>query len=393
MSSILVPRRPAESRHAPWALLDVGIAAGVAVASVLVLRGSFALTRPDTVDRDTLGVVAVSLAALPMIAWRRRPMAAFVSAAAASVAMAAIGYPIGLPFAPAVALYMLAAGRTREAPWTPTKTATVVVSLMAYLAATGITESALPVSETFHAGLLWAVAWFAGERTRLRRDQIEEFKREARRERRLAVAEERARIARDLHDSVGHALNVIGVRAGAARLRAGAEPERTTLALSAIEELARSTVAEIDQLVGALYERAVGSGDDRIDAPLGLQAVETLVVQHAATGFDITSTTRGDRRRLTAAVDQAAFRIVQESLTNASRHGCGSARLEITFGASDLCIVVTNPVAEPQTESGVGHGLVGMAERARLVGGRLETNRTTSEHVVCATIPYDKGLT
>lgn len=207
----------------------------------------------------------------------------------------------------------------------------------------------------------------------------------------MAVAEERARIARDLHDSVGHALNVIGVRAGAARLRAGAEPERATLALSAIEELARSTVAEIDQLVGALYERDVGEGGERVDAPLGLQAVPTLVAEHAATGLEITSTTIGNERRLAPAVDQAAFRIVQESLTNASRHGLGSARLEITFGACEVRIVVTNPAIEPQAEVGIGHGLIGMAERARLVGGRLDTSRTTTEHVLCASLPYGQG--
>ncbi|MFC7106656.1 sensor histidine kinase [Nonomuraea rubra] len=120
--------------------------------------------------------------------------------------------------------------------------------------------------------ITWAVAWFAGERTRLRREQIAELQeramraeREAEQERLLAAAEERTRIARDLHDSAGHAISVIAVRAGAARLRHHQDPDRSLRALEAIEELARQTAGEIDQIVGTLR----GHGEAADEAPPG----------------------------------------------------------------------------------------------------------------------------
>lgn len=140
-------------------------------------------------------------------------------------------------------------------------TAAMVALFFAYLAMTAAGDGTFPGIELFHTGLAWAVAWFAGERTRLRREHLTELEeravraeRETERERRLAVVEERSRIARDLHDSAGHAISVIAVRAGAARLRHDEDPERSRLALEAIEEVARETVADIDGIVGTLRD-------------------------------------------------------------------------------------------------------------------------------------------
>src|SRR5207244_3615445 len=102
--------------------------------------------------------------------------------------------------------------------------------------------------------------------------------RDVERERRLALAEERTRIARDLHDSVGHAINVIVVRAGGARLRRNQEPERSHAALEAIEEIARQTAGEIDQIVGAL--RDPGAENSETTTPVGLASMPTLVAHH-----------------------------------------------------------------------------------------------------------------
>src|SRR5206468_446811 len=123
----------------------------------------------------------------------------------------------------------------------------------------GLARGGFPAPQLLHSGLAWTVAWFAGERARLRHlhmadlhERASRSEREAERERLLAVAEERARIARDLHDSAGHAISVIAVRAGAARLRHGQEPDRSLLALEAIENLARQTATDIDHIVGTL---------------------------------------------------------------------------------------------------------------------------------------------
>jgi signal transduction histidine kinase len=265
---------------------------------------------------------------------------------------------------------------------------------VAYLGAAAAAQGTVPASELQHTGLAWAAAWVAGERTRLRREHVAELEerarhaeREAERERLLAAATERARIARDLHDSAGHAISVIALRAGAARLRHHQDPDRSLVVLEAIEELARQTAAELDQLVGSLRESSSANGV--VEAPPGLASLDTLVVQHAAAGLEVTLGTAGVPRPLGAAVDQAAYRILQEALTNAARHGAGRARIELAFGDAALELAVTNPVTTHDApRPGGGHGLVGMRERATLLGGNLAAGRVGGALRVRARIPY-----
>jgi signal transduction histidine kinase len=200
-----------------------------------------------------------------------------------------------------------------------------------------------------------------------------------------AVMGERARIARDLHDAAGHAINVIAVRAGTARLRQ--DPERSQAALEAIEELARKTVAEIDQIVGTLRER--GSGTGAVDSPPGLASLDTLVARHAAAGLDVSVASEGEPRRLESVVDQAAYRILQEALTNAARHGAGAARVELAFGEAALELTISNAASgENASRANGGHGLVGMRERATLLGGSLHVERANGSFHVRARLPY-----
>jgi len=238
------------------------------------------------------------------------------------------------------------------------------------------------------------VAWFAGERTRLRREQVDELsqralraERDAERERRLAVAEERARIARDLHDAAGHAISLIAVRAGAARLRHRQEPDRSLQALQAVEDLARHTADEIDQIVATLRDVNPAGGD--VEAPPGLASLDTLIAHHTAAGLDLTVGTVGLPRPLGGAADQAAYRILQQALSNAARHGAGSARIQLAYADAAVALTVTNPVSPGAApRPGGGHGLIGMRERARLLGGSLDIARTNGTFRVRALIPY-----
>jgi signal transduction histidine kinase len=376
-------------------LLDVAIAAAVFAGSLALLaRGGFGFGGAEPGELDWLGGLLVAASTVPLVAWRRAPGAVFVVTASASVLLGAFDYPIGLPLGPTVALYLFAASRREQDPWTRENTVTVVGLFLVYLGATALGGGRFPGSELFHTGLAWAVAWFAGERTRLRRAHITELKaravraeREADRERHLAVADERARIARDLHDATGHAINVIAVRAGAARMRH--DPERSQAALETIETLARKTVAEIDQIVGTLRER--GSANGAVAAPTGLASLETLVARLAATGLDVHVTTRGEPpRQLENAVDQAAYRILQEALTNTARHGTGTAQVELAFDETALELTISNPASDEGAERpNGGHGLVGMRERATLLGGSLEAERVNRAFRVRARIPYE----
>src|SRR6266508_562841 len=305
------------------------------------------------------------------------------------VAMAGSGYAVDLLVGPTVALYLLVASRGRQVTWTARITATVLGLLAAYLVAAGLAHRTVPGFELLHTGLAWAVAWFAGERTRLRREQLTELhrravraEREAERERLLAVAEERARIARDLHDSAGHAISLIAVRAGAARLRR--DPARSLATLREIEDLARSTAGEIDRTIASLREGARGD----VEAPAGLASLGTLVGRHAATGHAVTLDTTGAPRPLAPAADQAAYRILQEALTNAARHGAGGTRVEIGYDEGAVALTVTNQVtAGSDTRPGGGHGLIGMRERATLLGGSFDAGCVDGVFRVRARLP------
>ncbi len=350
-------------------------------------------TGPGELNWATGAIAGCSAA--PLLVWRRAPRAVFAFTASVTALLGMLGHPIALPLGPSAALFLLAASRDDEDPWTRRDTGMVGALFLAYLGAAVLGGSGFPGSELLHAGLAWGVAWFAGDRTRLRHEHIAELseraartEREAERERLLAVAEERARIARDLHDAAGHAINVIAVRAGTARMRR--DPGRSQAALEEIEELARRTVGEIDQIVGSLRERP--GTIDTVEAPPGLASLDTLVARQAAVGLEVRITTEGDPRPLAGSVDQAAFRILQESLTNAARHGDGSAEVALGFQEDALELTIDNGI-RPETapRSNGGHGLIGMRERAALLGGSLEVQHRNGSFRVRALLPYQGG--
>jgi signal transduction histidine kinase len=376
-------------------LPDIAIAAVAFATSMALLdHGAIGNAHPGRVD--PIGVALTAASTWPLLAWRRFPLGVFAVTSSAGVVLAGLGYPVDLLLGPTAALYLLAASREEESRWTRRTTLVVVGLFATYVGALGIAQRAFPIGGILHTGLAWAVAWFAGERTRLRRqrrrEQLAELReralrteRDVERERLLAVSEERARIARDLHDSAGHAISVIAVRAGAARLRHYQDPDRSLVALEAIEEIARQTVQEIDQIVGTMRD---GATSDGVEAPIGLASLDALIARHSEAGLELTLATSGAARPLGSPADQAAYRILQEALTNAARHGAGSARIELDYGETSLELSVTNASADQPSRSGGGHGLIGMRERAASLGGGLDAGRSNGTFHVRAQIPY-----
>jgi signal transduction histidine kinase len=388
MADRVLGARPRSGR-----VVDVAIAAAALAGSLAQLdHGGIGGLRSGSGELDWTSGVLAACSTVPLVAWRRAPRAVFAVTASATVLLGGLGYPLGLALGPTAALYLFASSRAEDDPGTGRSIGMVVVLLLAYLGATAASDDGFPGSELLHTGLAWAVAWFAGERTRLRREHIAELRqralraeREGERERRLAAAEERARIARDLHDAAGHAIGVIALRAGAARMRR--DPEHSQATLEAIEELARKTVGEIDQIVGTLRDR--GSANGAVQEPPGLASLDTLLARHAATGLDVSVARAGKPRPLETAVDQAAYRILQEALTNAAKHGTGGARVELAFSTATLQLTVSNPAAcEAAQRANGGHGLIGMHERATLLGGSLEAERAKGTFRVRARLPY-----
>jgi signal transduction histidine kinase len=388
--------RRIRARPRSAALTDVAIAAAALAGSLAILGHGIGAPRPGS-ELDLLGAVVAAAATVPLLGWRRAPFVVLMVTAAASTVASGLGYALWIPLGPTAALYLLAVSRNETNPWTPRLTAAVLTLFVAYLAVTAVAVGAFPVNEFFHTGLAWAAAWFAGERTRLLRERIAGFKEramqaehDADRDRRLAIAEERARIARDLHDSAGHAINVIAVRAGAARLRHNEDPNRSLVALEAIEEVARQTAEDIDQIVHSL--RDDGSANAAQTAPPGLTSLGSLVGHHAQAGLKVAVRSMGNPRPLAHSADQAVYRILQEALTNAARHGTGTADLELAFRETALQLTITNPIrADNKLKSEGGHGLIGMRERAVLLGGILEAGRRNGAFYVSAQVPYGRS--
>jgi signal transduction histidine kinase len=372
-------------------VLDSAIAAGAFAGSIALLsRGSS--WAPDARSLDAGGVVLAMCASLPIAVWRRSPLVVFALTTSASAVLNGLGYAPGPPLGPTAALFLLAASGNDERPWTRRTTAVVAGLFAVHVGAVGGGQKEFPALPLLFGVLVWTIAWFAGDRARLRRERIAALEervaradRDRERERRLAKVEERTRIARDLHDSAGHAINVILVHAGAARLLQERDPERARIALGTIEEVARDTITEIDQLVRTLRDDP-GSTVEVADAP-GLAALGALVERHRAAGLEVTVESGGSSRPLGATADQAAYRIVQESLTNASRHGTGSALVELAFVDGTLELTITNAVAPGARASAAGHGLSGMRERATLAGGTLETETGGESFRVQARLP------
>jgi signal transduction histidine kinase len=371
--------------------VDAAITAAALAGTLgqLSAHGGIAGLQTGSGELDWTSGVLAACSTLPLLAWRRAPRAVFVITAAAIALLAGLGDPLALPLGPTAAVYLLVARRDDDEPAIQRDIGTVLALFIAYVLASAAGDGRFWAA-LLHTGLAWAVAWFAGERTRLRREHLAELReralrveREGERERRLAVAEERTRIARDLHDAAGHAINVIALRAGTARMRR--DPERSQAALEEIEELARKTVGEIDQIIGTLRDRINGD----VEAPPGLASLDTLVSRHAAAGLEVSVVRQGNARRLEGAVDQAAYRILQEALTNAGRHGTGAARVELAFTDAALELTISNAVsADTSRRANGGHGLVGMRERATLLGGSLDVGRSNGMFRVRARLPY-----
>jgi signal transduction histidine kinase len=390
------PVRPA-SRHRREGAIDlaVAVAAFAATLGLMAARGG---DSGDARDLDLPGVALAALASLPLVAWRRAPLGVFVVTGLASAALNGIGYPPGPPPGPTVALFLLALtpDRTRVPRWVTG--AIVAGMLVVHVAAVGVAEGAFPTVPLLFGALVWGGAWVAGDRVRQRRERIAELEaradraeRDAERERRLAAAEERTRIARDLHDSAGHAINVILVQAGAARLLRERDPERSQAALETIEEVARETLGEIDQLVRTLRDDDGRGNGASVEPPPGLDALETLAARHRSAGLAVAIRARGVRRPLPPGLDQAAYRILQEAFTNAARHGEGSLQADITFGPGALELVVRNPTGD--APAAAGHGIVGMRERAVLLGGTLDAGAAAGVFSVRARLPYTEDGT
>lgn len=356
--------------------------------SPLVLDGLLAallfllVQAQDPVQRTMpLSVAITAFETLPLTFRRRAPSAVLLVVAAASIAHLTAGFHNGFfdTFSVVVAVYSVAAN-------SPRARSLRFLIVMPFALATAL---AIDWHNTGHVNLLdipynlllFLSPWLLGDSLQTRRayaSQLEERERMLARERqdrtRAALAEERARIARELHDIVAHSVSVMVLQANAGERIVGSRPDEAARNFAAIQTTGRDALAELRRMLGVLRD-SEGKDGTREPQP-GLADVDRLVEAARQSGVDTTIRIDGDTASLPEAVQLQAYRIIQEALTNTLRHG-GASRADIRVrrqpGNLDVEVVDDGRQVEPLPETTeTGHGLIGMRERVQLFGGELQ---------------------
>jgi signal transduction histidine kinase len=368
---------------------------------VLVAGGLLALAQAEVWLTDAaagqrtetaLAAVAVTV---PLALRRRRPLvtslivltAITVLALVAGLPNVAFLMPVGL-----LAMYSLGAHASQERAVAGLGAAVILLPVGAVN-----TEDAT-VTDLTAPLVVFVAAWSLGRIVRARRlregeleDRTARLVDEQEERERAAVADERARIARELHDVVAHRVTTIVVQAESGRLTAG-EPGRAAEDFAAIGDAGRQALAELRRLLDVLHAGGEdGSAAETRPRP-GVAQLADLVEDVRRAGLELTADLPEELGAVPAGVDLAAYRIAQEGLTNALRHGGASATLRVGRDAAGLHVDVRNPLSagEPRTD-GSGRGLAGLRERARLFGGRLSAEAEDGEFVLHAVLPLDEG--
>ncbi|SEN81624.1 Signal transduction histidine kinase [Nonomuraea pusilla] len=309
-------------------------------------------------------IVALGVLASAPVYWRRRaPMAVALLVGGAMTVMVFWEKPF-LPFGPLVAVYTIAdvSPAWKRLAAIPAIAATVGVSL------------ALPGedSETFRLiGTAFVAAYALGTSARANRSRTAELAERVRRreqEHIAAVAEERARIARDMHDIITHAVGLMVVQAETGPVVMRSDAPRAEAVFDAIADTGRGALTELRGLLTALRASAVPAAEDLGPAQPRLDGLASLAER---SGLDVVMTVEGERRRTPGSIEAAVYRIVQEALTNVRKHaGVGTVRLRLRWTSEELLVEIADEGGGPR-RGGSGYGLIGMRERAAACGGTL----------------------
>jgi signal transduction histidine kinase len=335
-------------------------------------------------------VPAVGIIVLPLLARRRFP---FAGPAAYWVLATALTFVDGalVPFVASLGVVGLAAafmlGNLRDRKEAGVGLGLVVGGMVIVI---HNIPGAYPPSEFFFIALRFVVAWVAGYALRERAEQAEAAEQRAtraEREReaaaRVAVAEERARIARELHDIVAHAVSVMVLQVGAVRhkLPDGLEEDRE--ALKGVERAGRTALAEMRRLLAAI--RPEGDGAEFVPQP-GLDNLDSLVEEIGRAGLPVELHVDGRPVPLPRGLDLSAYRIVQEALTNALKHArATNADVTVRYLRDELEIEVQDDGRGSAPTDGLGHGLVGIRERVKIYGGEMNAGTAADGGFVLST--------
>jgi signal transduction histidine kinase len=355
-----------------WFDAVIVVLAGAAVLEVAIRRDD--RNAPETTLWFCMPAAAVVV--LGLLARRRFPFGApaafwLLAAAFSFVDGRLIPYPAGLYLAGILAAFLL--GNLRDPLLARVGLAVVLASMMTII----FNRPGHSPGELVYVPLLFGIAWLAGFALNARAEQADAAEAraaQAERERetaaRIAVAEERTRIARELHDIVAHAVSVMVLQVGAVRHKLPDELGDESDALRGVEGAGRTALAEMRRLLAAMRD----DGDDLELVPQpGLDSVGTLVADVERAGLPVTLHVEGEAAPLPRAVELSAYRIVQEALTNALKHAhANRADVTLRYGPDELRIEIRDDgTGGGGASNGQGYGLVGVRERVKIYGGTM----------------------
>jgi signal transduction histidine kinase len=367
------------------------VAIPVAVFQVVVCYAA-GRNQPEARPFDAWAVVLLAGSGLALAARIRFPVVVLAVTGAATVLYHALGYPNG-PFVMALVIAIFGAvGRGhRLAAWIA-----AAVGYVGYFVVAGLVgwrdSPQLAAAVGFAAWLI--VVLVVADLVRVRRERATDAAHSRAEEERRRQSDERLRMAQELHDVLAHNISLINVQAGVALHLIDERPEQARIALAAIKDASKDALGELRSVLGIL--RAPDDEAPRAPAP-SLARLDGLVAQAAAAGLAVELDVDGEPRPLPAPVDLAAFRIVQEALTNVTRHAgtAHRATVHVHYDAGDVTVQIDDdgtglPVRTGASTVGTGSGIQGMRDRAAALGGTLEAGpRAGGGFRVLATFPVE----
>jgi signal transduction histidine kinase len=370
---------------------DAALAAALTALSLTLFAGA---ARRGVEPSPRWLALALLVAHAGCLAWRRRaPLAVMAINLGTGVVFVALGYPtVMLGLATLVALYTVASRCDRTAA-----VGTLAATTAAMAIALALPERGSDLSTVTGNAIVFTVVCFLGDSHRSRRAYVAELERrtaELERARdelaRSAVAEERLRIARELHDVVAHSMGLIAVQAGVGAHVIESRPEEAKRSLEIIDSASRSALAEIRRMLGLL--RSPEEPADTSPSP-GLDDLRWLAEETALAGLEVELRVDAPRPPLPPGIQLTVYRIVQEAVTNALKHA-GASRASVSVvvedGAARIAVVDDGRGAPAQ--AGEGHGIAGMRERVAMHGGTFEAGSVAGGGFrVSATIPLRDG--
>lgn len=356
----------------------------------LILAGALASALEVAVRHDPeteptmarwLAAPLIALLLLPLLARRRLPFAApaglWLLGVAVSFADGRLIVFSAVPFMGGMAASFLLGNHRRDA--------LARAGLAITLGGAAVVVANNPrhtTGDLVFTPVLFAIGWLAGFALRERAERAEAAElraTQAERERetaaRIAVAEERARITRELHDIVAHAVSVMVLQVGAVRHRLPETMDEDSAALRGVEQTGRGALTEMRRLLGALH---TGIGEAARAPQPGIDRLEALAREIEHAGLPVHLRVEGEPVELPAGLDLSAYRIVQEGLTNALKHARATrADVVVRFAAGELQIDVRDDGGGAAVSDGLGHGLIGMRERVKIYGGEMSAGNAS----------------